>query len=691
MEEQDNNNNNIKVNAMLLRAMKHLESNRNDGMDVQTMMIETTTTLHAKRGGNHRLRERKGTVVDSSSYSAFASQSASKKTSTKSLSKVTLNELKQRARNAREGYALSEKAILAGGDRETKFGYCLMYLNAIQKSVNEMCLGGVDFEDARRRRRRYPWEAFDEPDEEDDLEKKRVKRKKQNEEREREKKLKKKKEETTLNGKEARGGGVMMKVVEEEDAKALAPLTTMANAKSPRKRGAEGGEENVVVDEERTTTNKKPSTMAVKSIKPGRYPGEYCQLCGEHEHMVHVKYESQVLGEGKLVCYGCLVKEKKELEKKQRELTSAKERQKRKELTKAARRKRDETITVTSPTTTPNTTTTHSYSSPVSGAPNAVALPQQQQSSSSPISEADVLVVDGETVTPTATTRTTDVALHTAEKIEAIHDISIVCDRCGKDNFRAAGELERHKTTQCIIAKTSEVIISDSLIETAVTTTTTSENENEAKQGERDGENVGKIIVANAIANIISEEGEANEKQQQDDTREIREEAFVERSREQNLSREEVKNEESIDEEEERGKEETTVFVDVNTAADVPRKGGCQSSSHKSEKRRELPLAEILHIAKDGFPFTKHASSGNISPPSVVISDSVHENTINTIEPANLEQEERRRKAPVSPLDENKEDKKKRLAGPSMKESDERVREMKEWRTENVHALHHGY
>ena len=666
MEEQDNNNN-IKVNAMLLRAMKHLESNRNDGVDVQTMMIETTT-LNAKRGGNHRLRERKGTVVDSSSYSAFASQSASKKTSTKSLSKVTLNELKQRARNAREGYVLSEKAILAGGDRETKFGYCLMYLNAIQKSVNEMCLGGVDFEDARRRRRRYPWEAFDEPDEEDDLEKKRVKRKKQNEEREREKKLKKKKEETTLNGKEARGGGVMMKVVEEEDAKALAPLTTMANAKSPRKRGAEGGEENVVVDEERTTTNKKP-TMAVKSIKPGRYPGEYCQLCGEHEHMVHVKYESQVLGEGKLVCYGCLVKEKKELEKKQRELTSAKERQKRKELTKAARRKIDETITVTSPMTTPNTTTTHSYSSPVSGAPNAVALPQQQQSSSSPISEADVLVVDGETVTPTATTRTTDVALHTAEKIEAIHDISIVCDRCGKDNFRAAGELERHKTTQCIIAKTSEVIISDSLIETAVTTTTTSENENEAKQGERDGENVGKIIVANAIANIISEEGEANEKLQQDDTREIREEAFVERSREQNLSREEVKNEESIDEEEERGKEETTVFVDVNTAADVPRKG-CQSSSHKSEKRRELPLAEILHIAKDGFPFTKHASSGNISPPSVVISDSVHENTINTIEPANLEQEERRRKAPVSPLDENKEDKKKTTLGPV----DERVR-----------------
>ena len=429
--------------------------------------------------------------------------------------------------------------------------------------------------------------------------------------------------------------------------------------------------------------------MAVKIIKPGRYPGEYCQLCGEHEHMVHVKYESQVLGEGKLVCYGCLVKEKKELEKKQRELTSAKERQKRKELTKAARRKRDETITVTSPMTTPNTTTTHSYSSPVSGAPNAVALPQQQ-SSSSPISEADVLVVDGETVTPTATTRTTDVALHTAEKIEAIHEISIVCDRCGKDSFRAAGELERHKTTQCIIAKTSEVIISDSLIETAVTTTTTSENENEAKQGERDGDNVGKIIVANAIANIISEEGEANEKQQQDDTREIREEAFVERLREQNLSREEVKNEELIDEEEERGKEETTVFVDVNTAADVPRKG-CQSSSHKSEKRRELPLAEILHIAKDGFPFTKHASSGNISPPSVVISDSVHENTINTIEPANLEQEERRRKAPVSPLDENKEDKKKRLSGPSMKESDERVREMKEWRTENVHALHHGY
>ena len=678
MEDKDDN---IKVNAMLLRAMKHLESNRNDGMDVQTMMIQTT--LKTKRGGN-RLRERKGTVVDSSSSALAQSVSKSKSFSTtKNLSKVTLNELKQRARKAREGYVLSEKAILAGGDRETKFGYCLMYLNAIQKSVNDMCLGGVHF-DERRRRRRYPWEAFDEPDDEDDLEKKRVKRKKQIEEREREKKLKKKEESTLLGRKEARGGGVMkVEEDEEEDAKALAPLTMMANTKSPRKRGAEEGEENVVVDDERTTTNKKPM-MALKIIKPGRYPGEYCQLCGEHEHMVHVKYESQVLGEGKLVCYGCLTKEKKELEKKQRELTSAKERQKRKELTKA--RRKIETITVTSPTTTPNTTTTHSYSSPPSGAPNAVALPQQQ--SSSPISVSDVLVVDGETVTPTATTRTTDVALHTAEKIEAIHDISIVCDRCGKDSFRAAGELERHKTTQCIMAKMTEVIISDSLIETAVTTTTTSENE-EAKQGERDGDNVGKIIVANAIANIISEEGEANEKQQQDNTREIREEAF-ERLREQNLSREEVKNEELIDKEEERGKEETTVFVDVNTAADVPRKG-CQSSSHKSEKRRELPLAEILHIAKDGFPFTKHASSGNISPPSVVMSDSIHENTINTIEPVNLEQEEQRRKASVSPLDENKEYKKKRLSGPSMKESDERVREMKEWRTENVHALHHGY
>ena len=678
MEDKDDN---IKVNAMLLRVMKHLESNRNDGMDVQTMMIQTT--LKTKRGGN-RLRERKGTVVDSSSSALAQSVSKSKSFSTtKNLSKVTLNELKQRARKAREGYVLSEKAILAGGDRETKFGYCLMYLNAIQKSVNDMCLGGVHF-DERRRRRRYPWEAFDEPDDEDDLEKKRVKRKKQNEEREREKKLKKKEETTLLGRKEARGGGVMkVEEDEEEDAKALAPLTMMANTKSPRKRGAEEGEENVVVDDERTTTNKKPM-MALKIIKPGRYPGEYCQLCGEHEHMVHVKYESQVLGEGKLVCYGCLTKEKKELEKKQRELTSAKERQKRKELTKA--RRKIETITVTSPTTTPNTTTTHSYSSPPSGAPNAVALPQQQ--SSSPISVSDVLVVDGETVTPTATTRTTDVALHTAEKIEAIHDISIVCDRCGKDSFRAAGELERHKTTQCIMAKMTEVIISDSLIETAVTTTTTSENE-EAKQGERDGDNVGKIIVANAIANIISEEGEANEKQQQDNTREIREEAF-ERLREQNLSREEVKNEELIDKEEERGKEETTVFVDVNTAADVPRKG-CQSSSHKSEKRRELPLAEILHIAKDGFPFTKHASLGNISPPSVVMSDSIHENTINTIEPVNLEQEEQRRKASVSPLDENKEYKKKRLSGPSMKESDERVREMKEWRTENVHALHHGY
>ena len=147
------------------------------------MMIETTTT-NAKRGANHRLRERKGTAVDSSSYSAFASQSASKKTSTKSL-KSDLERVEAKSEKREGRIRVERKAILAGGDRETKFGYCLMYLNAIQKSVNEMCLGGVDFEDARHRRR-YPWEAFDEPDEEDDLEKKRVKRKKQNEERERE-------------------------------------------------------------------------------------------------------------------------------------------------------------------------------------------------------------------------------------------------------------------------------------------------------------------------------------------------------------------------------------------------------------------------------------------------------------------------------------------------------------------------
>ena len=104
-----------------------------------------------------------------------------------------------------------------------------------------------------------------------------------------------------------------------------------------------------------------------------------------------------------------------------------------------------------------------------------------------------------------------------------------------------------------------------------------------------------KLSSPTPSRNIISEEGEANEKQQQDDTREIREEAFVERSREENLSREEVKNEESIDDEEERGKEETTVFVDVNTAADVPRKG-CQSVARtKAKKKRVTARRDFAH------------------------------------------------------------------------------------------------
>ena len=79
------------------------------------------------------------------------------------------------------------------------------------------------------------------------------------------------------------------------------------------------------IEENDEATNTKATK---KIINPGRYPGEYCQYCGEHEHMVHVKYASQVLGEGKLVCYGCLAEEKKELERKQKVMTNAKKREK---------------------------------------------------------------------------------------------------------------------------------------------------------------------------------------------------------------------------------------------------------------------------------------------------------------------------------------------------------------------------
>jgi hypothetical protein len=741
----------VRSRMKMKALMKNLESNRTDALVASRE--DDAEDDDARKGGivTRTARRRFEDEDEDDGFCdglAKASTVSDSKTTKSLLSSLSMGELKRRAREARGRLVLSEKAIAAGGDQTTKFGYCLMYLNAIQKSVNKLDFG-VGFDKGRGQtttattRRRYPWEVFERDEEEEEKERKTKKRKMEDDQRENNNsKSNREKEERKEEEKE------------EEDTKTLAPLmeTSQTKTKSPtprkrRVKDANAWEEN--------------NEMAIKPIKirPGRYPGEYCQLCGEHEHMVHVKYASQVLGEGKLVCYECLTNEKKELERKEKELANAKERQKRKERQKNRATRME--MMISSPTTTPTTSNVdlrnnnnNSSSSRPSGTPSANALPHHQ--SSSPISVA--VVVDGETVTlntivhgttaaaaaAAAAAVATTTAIHTAEKIEAIHDVSIACDWCGKDIFRTAGELERHKTKWCI-AKAGAVIISDSRIQ--ATAMTSSENE-----GEQNSDNIGKTIAAKAIANIIAktEEGERGERKQPKVHAGKYQGALGRMAREhdrlkENLSKEAECNKErdvvvadecameappdvvgvvtkpslpgDVDDEKKKDNEDTAI-VDNNaqvppvpgrveevsqprvdlpplvidakdreppgistiSASDIPRKAR-PSSPHKDPHvgRRTLPLAEVLRMAKDGHPVTRNASSGILPQASVVNSDIIEKSTI---EPA--ENFSRRRAS--YPLDQKHKDEKRRLSGgPSMREF-----EMKEWRTENVHALHHA-
>jgi hypothetical protein len=571
-----------RTKKMKASMMKNLESNHHQREEDAGDARGSIT----RRAGKHRRFEDDEDDEDDG-FCAKAKKLVSDSTKRKSsLSSLSMGELKRRAREARGRFVLSEKAIAAGGDQTTKFGYCLMYLNAIEKSVNKLDFGG-GFVKGRGQttattttRRRYPWEVFERDEEEEEKKRKTKKQKMEDDQREHNNsKSNREKEE---------------RKEEEEDTKTLAPLMetsrTKTKSSTPRKRRAKDAnawEEN--------------NEMAIKPIKirPGRYPGEYCQLCGEHEHMVHVKYASQVLGEGKLVCYECLTNEKKELERKEKELANAKERQKRKERQKNRATRME--MMISSPTTTPTTSNVdlrnnnnNSSSSPPSGTPSANALPHHQ--SSSPISVA--VVVDGETVTlntivhgttaaaaaAAVATTTTTTAIHNAEKIEAIHDVSIACDWCGKDTFRTAGELERHKTKWCI-AKADAVIINDSRIQ--ATATTSSENE-----GEQNSDNIGKTIAAKAIATIIAktEEGERGERKQPKVHAEKYQEAL--------------------------GREQPG--ISTLNASDIPRKAR-PSSPHKDPHvgRRTLPLAEVLRRAKDGHPVARNASSGILPQASV--------------------------------------------------------------------------
>ena len=444
----------------------------------------------------------------------------------------SMEQLKERARAARKKFVLSEKAIQSGGDRSTKFGYCLMYVNAIQKSVN----GLLDFGKGSRsddcnirdigEKKRSPRDAAFELGEEDEEKKRRTKKKRKEHEEREEKEPQKEKEDATKTLLVPR----TVKKSQTTKSEILSPTTTGETKKKTTTNAT-------TIEENDEATNTKATK---KIINPGRYPGEYCQYCGEHEHMVHVKYASQVLGEGKLVCYGCLAEEKKELERKQKVMTNAKKREKNRQakMKMKAAMLSTPTTTVTSMSNLPSLP----LSSPPSmiespAVPNdAITAPQQQPS---PVSVA--VVVDGETARVNTVIHNIATPIATTEHIEAIHDV--VCDLCGKNTFRTAAELKVHKMKWCI-AKNSAVMASTLPIERKAKPTISSPSPTPSPTFENeDAQDSGK------------------------------------------------------------GKSSVT-------------------------KPRILPIAEVLHKAKYGFPVTKIASSSNLSF-HVAINDSIDDNNNN--------------------------------------------------------------
>lgn len=511
--------------------------------------------------------------------------SKKKKKTTKVLGDDDMEQLKERARAARKKFVLSEKAIQSGGDRSTKFGYCLMYVNAIQKSVNGLDFGGKgrrSFETDWKSRdvgekKRSPRDAAFEVGEEDEEKKRRTKKtRKEHEERE-EKEPQKEKEDATKTLVAPRT------VKKSQTTKSEMPSPPPTTTGETKKKTATNG---TTIEENDEATNTKATK---KKINPGRYPGEYCQYCGEHEHMVHVKYASQVLGEGKLVCYGCLAEEKKELERKQKVMTNAKKREKNRQA-----KMKMKAAMLSTPTGTTVTSTSNLPSLPLSSPPSmiespavpndAITAPQQQPS---PVSVA--VVVDGETARVNTVIHNIATPIATTEHIEAIHDV--VCDLCGKNTFRTAAELKVHKMKWCI-AKNSAVMASTLPIER---------------------------------------------------------------------------------------KAKPTISLPSPTALPSPTPTPTPSPSPTFENEdaqdsgkgksnvtnpRILPIAEVLHKAKYGFPVTKIASSSNLSF-HVVINDSIDDNNNNAAAlalPRKLNKEEL-----VEEQQNNHRSDNKRPSGPSMK------------------------
>ena len=136
------------------------------------------------------------------------------------------------------------------------------------------------------RRDPYPWEKYemDKEEKREALEKKKL-------ESEREKKKKKKEKE-----------GEMC------EKKMLSIAAAVVDNNKLNKKSME------VVVKDMVKPGDEIAKMAIPShVNKGRYPGEYCQKCGRHEHQVNVQMKSKSIP-GKLICNECFEKEIKVIE-----------------------------------------------------------------------------------------------------------------------------------------------------------------------------------------------------------------------------------------------------------------------------------------------------------------------------------------------------------------------------------------
>ena len=237
----------------------------------------------------------------------------------------TRADLIERARNVHKAHQLIDAICKAQQDIRTPFGFMLKQLDAVQDAI--------DRNFGMLRRDPYPWEKYemDKEEKREALEKKKL-------ESEREKKKKKKEKE-----------GEMC------EKKMLSIAAAVVDNNKLNKKSME------VVVKDMVKPGDEIAKMAIPShVNKGRYPGEYCQKCGRHEHQVNVQMKSKSIP-GKLICNDCFEKEIKVIEGEARK--NEKERLKKIDREKKQRKKAEPAspTTMNINTGTPTRTPTSKY------------------------------------------------------------------------------------------------------------------------------------------------------------------------------------------------------------------------------------------------------------------------------------------------------------------------------------------